>query len=282
MRTTPLTDLLRFYKQLSEPSNRGLDAHLCMARQFSKDPVELVELVERSLEQFARYSNPTQFFHEGEISAGYTDVADSPVAGACAPMNGPLPERISRTIDFARWVHKQGVCEVAAMPELAFGYIDRELDCLRTSPGQPMEDGRPSKRVLVLDLLLKNNSDSTPILGELKIQNDKDAFYGLIQCLCAAVHMVGESQRERLRSVYGITSVLKSPGPYLDLYVIFFAPPEKGKWLDVLSETLKLRDRLLQQSAVAKRIRRIEFLEAKQTHNRLEFARMVPKKRSGE
>jgi hypothetical protein len=280
--TTPLTDLLRYYWQLREPGKRGFAAHLCMAQQFSKDPVELVELFERSMEQFARYSNPTQFFHEGEISGGRTDLVDSIVAGACAPMNGPPPETISRTIDFARWVHKQGVCEVQAMHDLAFGYIDRELDCLRTKPGQPLEDGTPSKGAILLDLLLKNKVDSTPILAELKIHNDQDAFYGFIQCLCAAVHLVSEPQRERLRSVYGLTSALKDSGPYLDLYVIFFKPREKGKWPEVLGETLKLRDRLLQQPAIAKRIRRIEFLESRLRHSRLEFARMVPSKPSGE
>jgi hypothetical protein len=263
---------------LREPGKGGLAAHLCMAQRLSKEPTELVALFERSMEQFARYSNPTQFFHEGEISGGRTDLVDSIVVGACAPMNGSPPETINRTIDFARWLHKQGVCEVHAMPDLAFGYIDRELDCLRTKPGQPLEDGTNSKRAILLDLLLINRVDSTPILAELKIHSDQDAFYGFIQCLCAAVHFVSEPQRERLRSVYGLTSAVKASGPYLDLYVIFFMPREQGKWPEVLCETMKLRDRLLQQPAIATRIRRIEFLKSMLRHGKLEFGRMLPSK----
>ena len=280
--TTPLTDLLRFYRQLREPDNRGLSAHLCKVRQFSKDPAALAGLFERSLEQFAGYSNPKQFFHAGEISGECTDLADSPVPRACAPLGGPPPERISRTIDFAQWAYKLGVCEVAALPELAFGYIDRELDCLRKSPGQRLENGTPSKRALVLDLLLKNTVDSTPILAELKIQADEDAFYALIQCLCAAVHLMSEPQRKRLRSVYGLTSLMKESGPYLDLYLFFVEPRKTGEWPVVLSETLKLRDQLLQQPSIAGTIRRIEFLEARLTNNMLEFARMEPRERSAE
>jgi hypothetical protein len=82
-----------------------------------------------------------------------------------------------------------------------------------------LEDGTPSKRAIVLDLLLENRMDSTPIVAELKIRKDEDALYGLIQCLCAATHLVTVSQ---LANVYGLTSVLRNSGPYLDLYIILF------------------------------------------------------------
>ena len=278
--TTPLTDLLQSYRLLRKPGHRGLSAHLSEVRQFSKDPAGLAGLVERSMKQFARYSNPKQFFHAGEISAECTNLADSPVPGACAPLGGPPPEKIERTIDFAQWASRLDVCEVAALPELAFEYIDRELDCLRTSPGQLFEDGTPSKRALVLDLLLNNKVDATPILAELKIRADEDAFYALIQCLCAAVHLISQPQRERLRSVYGLTSLNKDCGPYLDLYIIFVEPRKTGEWPVVLGETIKLCDQLLKQPVVAGIIRRIEFLEATLTDNMLEFARAEPREPS--
>ncbi len=280
MSTTPLTELLRFYRQLSEAGNRGLVAHLGMARQFSREPAKLVAMFEQSLQQFARYSNPTQFFHEGEISLGNIATADVPAAGACAPINGSPSDGIKRTVDFAQWVNSLGVCEVAGKPELAFAYVDRELDCIRTSPGRPLEDGSPSKRAFVLDLLLKNSMDGMPILAELKIQGDEDALYGLIQGLCAAVHLLTEPQRTRLRFVYGLTPVVRDAGPYLDLYIIFFQPKKRGQWPNVLCETLKVRDHLLQQPQVATRIRRIEFLKAELIDNRLEFACVDPSKPS--
>jgi hypothetical protein len=134
-----------------------------------------------------------------------------------------------------------------------------------------LEDGTQSKRALVLDLLLENKIDAIPILAELKIRKDEDALYGLIQGLSAAAHLVTASQRTRLRNVYGLTSVLRNDGPYLDLYVIFFEPEVKGLWPDVLRETLDVRDGLMKQAAITSMIRRMEFLHAALGKTGLEF-----------
>jgi hypothetical protein len=270
--TTPLTELLGYFWRLSEPGNCGLAAHLTAAQHFAREPVELVEMFTRSVEQFARYSNPTQFFHEGELSLGESAAPGKPVARACALISqGTPPLMIGRTVHFAHRVCAAGNCDVAGRPELAFGYVDRELDCLRTSPGQLLENGTPSKRALVLDLLLENKMDSTPIVAELKIRNDQDALYGFIQCLCAAAHLVTPSQRERLRNIYGLTSTLRNNGPYFDLYVIFFEPAMKGLWPSVLGETLAVRDGIMKYSPITKIIRRIEFLYAAPGKTGLEF-----------
>jgi hypothetical protein len=256
---------------LNEQGNRGLVAHLSLAQRLAREPAELVAMFTRSLAQFARYSNPTQFFHEGELFGELIAAAGEPIAGACALVPSPPPARISHTVHFAQWLRATGDCRVAGMPELAFGYIDRELDCLRTRPGQPLEDGTPSKRAIVLDLLLENRMDSTPIVAELKIRKDEDALYGLIQCLCAATHLVTVSQLARLRNVYGLTSVLRNSGPYLDLYIILFEPEVKGKWPMVLRQTLAVRDGLMKQAPITSMIRRIEFLHAALGKTGLEF-----------
>jgi hypothetical protein len=270
--TTPLTKLLEYFWWLDEPRNCGLAAHLTLARHLAREPIELVAMFTRSLEQFARYSNPTQFFHEGELVLGETAATGKPVARACASVPSGAPQlMIGRTVHFAQRVCATGNCEVAGRPELAFGYIDRELDCLRTSPGQLLENGRPSKRAIVLDLLLENTMDSTPIVAELKIRRGQDAFYGFIQCLCAAAHLVTPSQRERLRNVYGLTSTLRNSGPYLDLYVIFFEPELKGLWPSVLRETLAVRDGIMKYAPITSIIRRIEFLHAAPRETGLEF-----------
>src|SRR5438876_1687639 len=112
---------------------------------------ELVALFTRSLAQFARYSNPNQFFHEGELAGGRISAAGEPIAGACALVISPPSAEISRTVHFAQWVRATENCEVPGRPELAFRYVDRELDGLHMSPGQLLEDGTQSKRALVLD-----------------------------------------------------------------------------------------------------------------------------------
>ena len=269
--TTPLTELLRYYRRLTESGNSGLKAQLALAQQLARKPNELVTLFTRSLAQFARYSNPTQFFHEGELSGGRIAAAGEPLQDACATLISPPPVDIRRTVHFAQWVCETGNCEVTGRPELTFSYIDRELDCLRTSPGQLLEDGTNSKRAIVLDLLLENKMDATPILAELKIRRDQNAFYGLIQSLSAAAHLLTASQRARLRNVYGLISVLRGNGPYLDLYVIFFEPEAKGLWPGVLKETIAVRDGLMRRAAITSMIRRIEFLHAALGKKRLEF-----------
>src|SRR5437870_888400 len=102
MSTTPLTELLAYYRRLGEPGNCGLKAHLALAQQLAREPNELVALFTRSLTQFARYSNPTQFFHEGEFVGGWIAAAGDPIAGACASVISPPPAEITRSVHFAR------------------------------------------------------------------------------------------------------------------------------------------------------------------------------------
>src|SRR5881392_296505 len=95
--TTPLTELLVYYRRLSESGNCGLVAHLALAKRLAQDPAELVALFALSVAQFARYSNPKQFFHEGELASGQIAAPGEPVAAACASVTSPPPAEISRT-----------------------------------------------------------------------------------------------------------------------------------------------------------------------------------------
>ena len=59
MSTTPLTELLRFYRRLGESGNCGLAAHLALAQRLTRDPAELIEMFTRSLAQFALFESDT-------------------------------------------------------------------------------------------------------------------------------------------------------------------------------------------------------------------------------
>ena len=274
---TPLTEMLGVYRRLKEPGDSGKVAAVNFAKQLITSPDDLVAPFTRSVAQFSRYHNPRQFFHKGELTADEPVAAPgSPIARACAPVDPPppLPPKIRRTPDFARWAKASGNATVSGDPQLSFRYLDRELDCMRTEPGQPLEDGTPSKKALLLDLLYEDLDDGTPILAELKIRKDENPLYGLIQVLAAAAHLVTAAQRARLRNVYGLTAALpRTGGPYLDLYVIFFNPEVKGEWVTVLRHTLALRDVLLKHSAIKPLIRRIEFLHATKGPNGLRYSR---------
>jgi hypothetical protein len=265
---TPRTEMLGLYRSLHEPQCRGLQAHLALAQHFRARPDELAARFAVSVGQFSRYSNPRQFFHRGALSPKQEPTAPrTPAPGACAP----LPARahaIERTVQFAACASRAGELRLGDTgPQLR--YVDRELDCLRTEPGVRLDDGSLSKRAIVLDLLLEDLETATPVFAELKIGGDEDAFYGLIQALAAAVHLVTPAQRLRLRNVYGLSGATRNIGPYADVYVIFVAPKLVGSWPELLEETFALRDSLLEQPAIASFVRRIEFAHAYLAENSL-------------
>ena len=81
-------------------------------------------------------------------------------------------------------------------PHLRFRYVDREIASARTT--KDSSRGRP----LSLDLLLANAEDRTPIVGEVKLGGDQNAFYALIQALVQAARLSTPKQLERLRRFY--------------------------------------------------------------------------------
>ncbi len=82
---------------------------------------------------------------------------------------------------------------------------------MRTSTTQLLDDGMPSKRALVLDLLLAQ-SDGTPLLTELKIKKDTHPVCALVQALAAAAHPVTPAQRNRLENCYSEKVALPRAG----------------------------------------------------------------------
>jgi hypothetical protein len=259
MTTTPKTEIFGLFRSLREPGQHGLAPSLDFAEHLIAHPDELGGRFALSIAQFGRYSNPRQFFHQGAVAPGLpVAAAGAPVAGAIAPVLTPPPPQIERTIDFASWLAAASVCLVPDAEDLAFAYVDRELDCMRRNPGVNFDDGTPSARALILDLLLVNATDGTPIISELKIRIDENPLYALIQALTAATHLVTPPQRLRLRNVYGLDAV-RTVGPYLDVYVIFFEPPWKGLWPTVLAKTMTVAEQFLTHFAGRSLIRRVEF-----------------------
>jgi hypothetical protein len=254
--TTPLTEMLGLYRRLSAVGSRGLTAHLDLATRFAQKPDELAERFALSVAQFARYRNPKQPFHE---------------RGAYAAIPPEAPPEIAHTVDFAALLARRRRWTVEGRPDLAFSYVDREPDCMRTSPGQKLEDGKPSKNQITADLLLRSAGDGTPIVAELKIRDDQDAFYGLVQALAAAAHLVTASQRLRLHNVYEFPPASGTGGPYVDVYVVLHDHPMKGLRPEILEKSANIASRLLENASVASLVRRIEFLHSNFVDDGLAF-----------
>lgn len=139
---------------------------------------------------------------------------------------------------------------------LDFHYVDREIVTARNGKAIAaiVDDERRLER---LDLLLCNSTDRTPILAELKIRRDENAFYGLIQGLAHVAQLQSKSQRKRLSKVY--TDYFPTTPEQLDLYVILFERPTKGKPKALLEQAQQLAPHLVKSIAV---LRRVAFIEA--------------------
>lgn len=255
---TPLTEMLGLYRGLAARGQSGLTAHEALAKDWCENPRKLAVPFLLSVAQFSRYGNDQQSFHDGPLAPEWTAETDA--------------NRYT-TAHFASWLDTSEPWSVDDAPELAFRYVDRELDCMRTSPGVNLEDGTPSKMALKLDLLLANADDGTPIVAELKIRKDQNPFYGLVQALAATAVLVTAAQRARLRNIYGLDAALRIGGPYVDVYVILSEPPRTGKWTPILERSLVLADRLVAQPEVSALVRRIEFLHAEGGPDGLMFGR---------
>lgn len=160
-------------------------------------PEELASLFLLSVAQFSRYSNIDEAFHDGSV------------APAFGTQHG---QEIKYTVDVAKRLADASSRTVSGPAGFQFDYVDREFDVMRTSPSQPLDDGSPSKRALVLDLLLRR-TDGTPLLAELKIGKDTHPIYALVQVLAAAAHLVTPLQRIRLAKCYGPEVEVPAAGP---------------------------------------------------------------------
>jgi hypothetical protein len=183
--TTPFTDMLAEYRACP----RGLVAGEAYGASLLEDPGRLASLFLLSVAQFSRYSNVDEPFHEGPFAPQFT------------PEH--CTEPIRRTVHVACRLAgaDRRTIECAEGASLEVLYVDRELDVMRTSKTQMLDDGTPSKRALVLDLLLAR-PDGTPVLTELKIKKDTHPVCALLQVLAAAAHLVTPAQRKRLETCY--------------------------------------------------------------------------------
>jgi hypothetical protein len=240
--TTPFTEMLAEYRACP----RGLVAGEAYGASLLEDP-RLASLFLLSVAQFSRYSNVDEPFHEGPLAPPFT------------PEH--CTEPIRRTVHVACRLAgaDRRTIECVGGESLELLYVDRELDVMRTSTTQLLDDRSQSKRALVLDLLLAR-SDGTPLLTELKIKKDTHPVCALLQVLAAAAHLVTPAQRKRLETCYSEKVALPGAAPYLDLAVLLVDKPRRGKSVDLLETAKLLARELLKVASVGSLIGQIYFL----------------------
>jgi hypothetical protein len=198
-----------------------------------------------SVEAFSIYENEREPFH------GTVDGFAPPLSADCWVTGRPIANGNA---------YAAALIAGATIPSFPpnVEYVDREPDCLRTSATHFFKGLPVTTREAVLPDLLLAHPDGFPILAEVKVKNDANAVYALVQVLAAAAHLVTPSQRIRLGAQY---NRLKVPdGPCLDLFVLLHDPPQSGTAPRLAEAARQLAGELLEDAAVAKHIRCIRFL----------------------
>lgn len=160
-------------------------------------------------------------------------------------------------------------------PPRTFTYVDFEVQPALTTPPPPAERGRPptstepGARAVSIDLLLRAE-DGAPVVAEVKVKEDRDAFYALIQALAAAAQLVTPSQRERLREQY---PELDSSAA-VEVWLVIVPRTSAGQHHQhLLAQARRLAAGLSDQKAMAPFVRRIAFVDVTSDEGRLSFTR---------
>lgn len=185
-------------------------------------------------------------------------------AGTRKPLPQEVPE-IRRTPHFAAVLWRPRVWDVVGHGELGFRYVDREIATSRTTKGS---DGL---RPLSVDLLLANAEDRTPIVGELKLGGDQNAFYALIQGLVHAARLASPRQLQRLQRFYADHFAREEPSGAVDLYVVLRDAPTAGTRPELYELANKLARQLSEDVAITAHVRRIACIAAQTDADPLRF-----------
>lgn len=174
-------------------------------------------------------------------------------------------ERLAGTNDIAALLHGQRILQVfaATSKELVgeLNYVDREIRPCRTTGNATYVDGLPAGAQQHFDLLLVGDK-KVPAIGEVKIRNDKNPFYALVQLLMYAGELLGEHQRERLSRSF--------PGQFagdfrsLDLYIILHEyNPRSETRQKIVAQTSRLSEKLIHAGSFNQHIRSIHCVDLK-------------------
>lgn len=179
----PITKLRRFYEICSLLDHATWENLAAFYKATSKS---LERLWNQSREAFIGYRNTDDW------------------GGGKRKTLPPAPQRVTAiacTNEFARFVESP---TNSFWAKTSYALVERELNPRRTQRGF-YSDKRPasSSGTGGIDLLFRSNVSGFPVVGEVKVAKDKNAFFALIQAMTYAVELSTPSQLARLKQHYG-------------------------------------------------------------------------------
>lgn len=251
-RLIPVTALRHLYQLLRDFPSK--EFHLAACKEICRRPDQLMKLVAESHDHIALYDNRGEAFH------------DRGADGLLTPRRQDSSDLASRLVQQLA-ISDGKLAQVVDLPQYSFRYVDYDINSLRTTKSA-FENGKSgqSSGTGGIDLLLSNNIDQTPIIGEIKADTDVNPFLGLIQSLMYAVELSTPTQRERLNSSYPGRFAKNATGAGIDIYLILLRYPQDYLSLEFLSLANQLSASLMaDKNPVSGVIRRIVGLETPMT-----------------
>lgn len=247
----PRTRLREIYKLLKTCSS--IKFHLEFASELAsrKNPEKFASYINEDVKRFHAYENIVDDLFD------YSDRSPLPPTTEIEEITntGHVAALLENqeTLEFALHEDKTQVCE--------FRYVDREVRPCRTTNHATYVDGLPAAAQPHADLLLVGNRN-LPSLGEVKIGNDTNPFYALVQLLMYASELLGEHQRSRLSNSF--PEVFAKGYRSVDLVIILHKYNKRSKpRTKLLEQTSLLSKRLIQLSKFNKHIRGIYCIDVK-------------------
>lgn len=238
----PVTKIREFYKFLRLFST---ETELKILKDFNrgKNYTKLVKIFEDSKIHFKKYCS--------------VDTFTSSTKRKPLP---PIPLAINSTNDVVSILEGKSTNSVIGIGKknLDFIYIEREISPLRTPGGIPYETGKSGKSSGIggLDFIGWNIKDNLPILGEIKVKNDENPFFAIIQLLTYLSELSSPNQVKRINytELFGKRKV----GNKFYLYILLSNYGSDSNHQNFLDESKKLAKHLEQN---IKEIKEIVFLK---------------------
>jgi hypothetical protein len=217
--TVPITYLRQFYETMKLLETA---TWVNLAAFYSKEPKWLERLWRHSRNAFETYKNGDDW--------GRGTTEDLPTAPKSV-------SAIKTTDEFTAFITKHGnrLGEITT----SYTFVERELNPRRTRLGE-FSDKRPATKSGTggIDVLFRSHATGFPVVGEIKVRRDKNAFFGLIQAMTYAVELSTPNQLARLKKHFAAFGKLDVDAAEVDI-VLVMVNHVKDRSLEPVLELVK-------------------------------------------
>jgi len=217
-RIIPITPIRKLYEFLRDDFDaRGFRKRLLQS--FGNTTKDLINLCKKSFKAYSKYEN----CGEGWPATDRTDLPD--------PTDLDQANKTNDLIAILK--------EAKGLPCLKYEYVTYELNPRLTSGRAIFDNGLPasSSGIGGVDVLLRSPKGA-PVIGEIKIKDDADPFYAIIQSLTYAIEAATPNQLQRIRKhgVHGNDCFKEFKGEHVDICIILLNHERE----DMIEDSLEL------------------------------------------